>query len=281
MLFYPFQLLLPQKHPGAQGAQVGGPRPAWGLQAKGRNPWNLWGCDSDFARIFTHLHHDLRGKTHEILGFMSISPEFEQGSKRGNKLETSEKMLILPGFGQDARKKSMRTTFKRVWTEHLMMIFAGFKRAQIWKHMGFKIVDMGKSGTYLANMLFRILNIILKQQRIYIYRCSSCAWRHLQQRWIPINIVEEALFERKLPLHSVNQHVDACLLMLQSGALCGLIWHTGQGWRSTSPTDAGARGASRCLKRTIWEMCHGRCQIRQWYPNISQYIMVYLTMSKL
>jgi hypothetical protein len=45
---------------------------------------------------------------------MSISPEFEQGSKRGNKLETSEKMLILPGFGQDVRKKSMRTTFKRV-----------------------------------------------------------------------------------------------------------------------------------------------------------------------
>jgi hypothetical protein len=35
--------------------------------------------------------------------------------------------------------------------------------------MGFKIVDMGKSGTYLANMLFRTLNIILKQQRIYIY----------------------------------------------------------------------------------------------------------------
>ena len=100
MLFYPFQLLLPQKHPGAQGAQVGGPRPAWGLQAKGRNPWNLWGCDSDFARIFTHLHHDLRGKTHEILGFMSISPEFEQGSKRGNKLETSEKCWFCQGLAR-------------------------------------------------------------------------------------------------------------------------------------------------------------------------------------
>ena len=105
----------------------------------------------------------------------------------------------------------------------------GFCRLQAgtdMKHNRFEIVNMGKSGTYryLANMLFLTLSIIVKQQRTWVL--ELCMWK-----WLKRYCKESCLR---------NQSTQDTFLLILWGALYRLIY-TGQGWRSTSPTDAGAK----------------------------------------